>query len=119
MHRMKKILLIFSLLSSSTWLLAQAQIPKAALTHEKARFEFNIFPNPTHGATSVSFQLQTAGTVTLTVLDIIGRELSKQAELYTKGQNKISFDLSGQTPGMYFVQLDGPDGKNSKRLVLR
>lgn len=116
---MKKLLLVLAFLISSTWLQAQVQLPKAAMQPEKPRFEFNIFPNPTHGATSVSFQLQTPGTVTLTVLDVIGRELSKQAEVYAKGQHKVSFDLSGQTAGMYFVQLDGPDGKNSKRLVLR
>jgi hypothetical protein len=93
--------------------------PKSMSQHEKAKFQFNLFPNPTTGPASVQFNLTRPGTVSLSIHDVIGREISKQEEILQAGQHKLSFNLSGQKAGLYFVQIDSPDGKNSKRLVLR
>lgn len=86
---------------------------------EKSRIQFNIFPNPTQGEVSLSFQLQKAGTVKITVIDMIGRSISEQKETYGVGSHRIDFSLSGQNAGIYFVQVDSPDGKNSKKLILK
>lgn len=86
---------------------------------EKSRIQFNIFPNPTHGDVSLSFNLQKAGTVKITVFDMIGRSVSEQKEDYSAGSHRIDFSLSGQNAGIYFVQVDSPDGKNSKKLIVK
>jgi|GEM_PF-2430614 len=86
---------------------------------EKKRLQFNIFPNPTHGDVSLSLSLQKAGTVKISVFDMIGRAISEQKETYSAGSHRIDFSLSGQNAGIYFVQVDSPDGKNSKKLILK
>jgi hypothetical protein len=91
----------------------------SAAPAEKSRIQFNIFPNPTQGDVSLSFNLQKAGTVKITVFDMIGRSISEQKETYTAGSHRIDFSLSGQNAGIYFVQIDSPDGKNSKKLILK
>jgi hypothetical protein len=86
---------------------------------EKTRIQFNIFPNPTQGDVSLTLNLQKAGTVKITVIDMIGRSISEQKESYTVGSHRIDFSLSGQKAGIYFVEVDSPDGKNSKKLILK
>jgi hypothetical protein len=86
---------------------------------EKTRIQFNIFPNPTQGDVSLTLNLQKAGTVKITVIDMIGRSISEQKESYTMGSHRIDFSLSGQKAGIYFVEVDSPDGKNSKKLILK
>ncbi len=99
---------------------ASDQKPQATQSiTEKSRIQFNIFPNPTHGELSLNFNLQKAGIVKITVIDMIGRSISEQKETYTIGSHRIDFNLSGQKAGIYFVQVDSPDGKNSKKLILK
>ncbi|MDP2189330.1 MAG: T9SS type A sorting domain-containing protein [Sphingobacteriaceae bacterium] len=86
---------------------------------EKTRIQFNIYPNPTQGDVSLTLNLQKAGTVKITVIDMIGRSISEQKESYTVGSHRIDFSLSGQKAGIYFVEVDSPDGKNSKKLILK
>lgn len=91
----------------------------SAISAEKSRLQFNVFPNPTHGELSLSFNLQKAGMVKISVFDMLGRSISEQKEHYTTGNHRIDFSLSGQNAGIYFVQVDSPDGKNSKKLILK
>jgi hypothetical protein len=86
---------------------------------EKNRIQFNIFPNPTQGDVSLNLNLHKAGIVKITVIDMIGRSISEQKESYTVGSHRIDFSLSGQKAGIYFVEVDSPDGKNSKKLILK
>jgi hypothetical protein len=117
-------LLLILLISLQLGMLVHAsaadQKPATALVaSDKPKFQFELFPNPSTGPLSLTFNLQKSGTVKITVVDMIGKEVSKQQDHYAIGQHRLEFSLLGQKAGIYFVQLDGPDGKNSKKIVLK
>lgn len=119
MQRLFTLLFSCLLLLWSSAALSYSGEPSSSTQLEKAKFQFNLFPNPTNGPASIKFNLVNAGTVSLSIHDVIGREISRQQEILPSGKNQLSFNLSGQKAGVYYVQIDSPDGKNSKRLILR
>lgn len=86
---------------------------------EKAKIQFKAFPNPTAGALTIEYQAVRAGTMQLVLLDVIGREVERQESQIQAGKHVWEFDLTGRTPGLYFIQLDHADGRASKRVVLK
>lgn len=98
---------------------ALAQADHGQPQPEKVKIQFNAFPNPTQGALSIEYQAARAGEIKLILLDVIGREVERQESCIQAGNYVWEFDLSGRTPGLYFIQLDHADGRASKRIVLK
>jgi hypothetical protein len=71
----------------------------------------NIFPNPTKGA----FTIETSATYTqVTVMDITGKEV------YTTNVFKPmnSIDLGQQEKGIYFIAIQGENGRVMKKVII-
>ncbi len=77
------------------------------------------YPNPFNPATTMCYQLPRTGHVSLTVYDVLGREVAilvnevKQPGVYT-----VRWDAAGQPSGVYFYQLRAGNYIQVKRLVL-
>ena len=77
------------------------------------------FPNPFNPTTAIQFDLPATGFVTLKVYTMLGQEAFTLIDnhQYEAGVNKVSFDASGLTSGVYFyrltVQSIGDDGEFS------
>jgi hypothetical protein len=77
------------------------------------------YPNPFNPTTQISYDLREAGFVTLTVFDILGREVAtlvnaqQSAASYT-----VEFDASNLSSGIYFYQLNVNDYTNLKKMVI-
>jgi hypothetical protein len=84
-----------------------------------AKFDANIsvYPNPAHGLATVEIKDAKVGTVT--VLNNLGQRISAQAK--GAGQEKLTLDVSGLKPGLYFVQIWSADGQTKiyKELVVQ
>jgi subtilisin family serine protease len=82
------------------------------------------FPNPFNPATTIRFMLAKQGPVTLTIFDILGREivtlidevkLAGSHEIIWKGKNRHG----SQVPtGIYFYRLKSDEGVISKKMLL-
>ena len=64
------------------------------------------YPNPFNPTTVIGYQLSTAGTVRLSVYDILGREVAVLVNQdRTAGRYEVSFDASGLSSGVYLYRL--------------
>jgi hypothetical protein len=89
---------------------------------------FNLsqnYPNPFNPTTVISYQLSSTSNVTLTVFDVLGREIKTLVNArLSAGKHNVTFDASGLSSGVYFYKLSaeslGQAGSNVavKKLVL-
>ena len=77
------------------------------------------YPNPFNPSTQIRYQISESGRVTLTVFDLLGREVrtlvdeQKQPGTYT-----VTFDGSGLASGVYFYRLQAGSFTTTRKLVL-
>ena len=89
--------------------------PTAINSIDAGSLEVTMYPNPTRGMVTMDLNSSSVYDVELAVMDITGRMILRQQY---SAAGTISFDMSNQVSGMYFVQL-GVDGKQIvKKLVL-
>jgi hypothetical protein len=77
------------------------------------------YPNPFNPSTTIKFELPKASHVSLTVYDILGREVTVLVnEKRDAGVHEVKFDGSNLASGVYFYRLKAGDIVQSKRLLL-
>lgn len=68
------------------------------------------FPNPFNPSTTIKFELPNAAVVSLSVLDVLGREVAVLAQgSRTLGVHEVIFDGRGLSGGVYFYRLLAED----------
>jgi len=83
-----------------------------------------IAPTPSRGAADVGFSLARGGRVTLTVLGVDGRRVRTLVDdVREPGEYRMHWDGSDAAgsmaaPGLYYVRLEAPGARFTRRLVL-
>jgi hypothetical protein len=77
------------------------------------------YPDPFNPGTTIKFELPGVSHVTLTVYDILGREVSVLVnERKEPGVHEVKCDGSNLASGVYFYRLQAGDFTQTKRLLL-
>ena len=77
------------------------------------------YPNPFNAATTISYNLNTAGTVNLDIFDLLGRKVAQLVNDYqTPGQYRITWRGDEVGSGVYFARLQAGGQTQSQKLVL-
>jgi hypothetical protein len=77
------------------------------------------YPNPFNPSTSITYELPRASQVSLTVYDLLGRQVSVLVnERRDAGVHEVKFDGSNLASGVYFYRLQAGDFVQSKRLLI-
>ncbi len=77
------------------------------------------YPNPFNPGTTITYQIRSAGAVTLRVYDVLGREVVTLVDEYRQaGSYTLSFDASRLASGVYFYRLQAGSFMNTKKMVL-
>ena len=77
------------------------------------------YPNPFNPTTIIKFELPRSSYVTLTLFDLLGREISVLADgLKEVGFHEVSLDASRLSSGVYFYSMKAGEFNSVKRLVL-
>ena len=77
------------------------------------------YPNPFNPTTTISFDLEKSGRVSLTVFNILGKEVSTLVNGYkTEGNHFVSFDASGLPSGIYYYKITTPEYSETKSMTL-
>ncbi len=77
------------------------------------------YPNPFNPSTVVGFRLSLAGSVRLSVYDLLGREVSVLVNQdMSAGFHEVTFDAKALSSGMYIYRLETEQGVVSKRMLL-
>ena len=74
-----------------------------------------IFPNPSQGIVSLSFNSQSNQYLNLRIVNVIGEIKLEEDWNVSTGKNIKDLDLSSMENGMYFVILNGENGEISGR----
>ena len=76
-------------------------------------------PNPFNPSTEIRFSLPEAGTASLRVHDIAGREVATLVNGTTeRGEHVVSFDASRLSTGVYFYTLEAAGQSMTRKMVL-
>ncbi|MGB3799554.1 MAG: T9SS type A sorting domain-containing protein [Lewinella sp.] len=75
-------------------------------------------PNPASQMTRISFELPSAARVSLTVMDIYGRPVTRVVNDYAAGPQSENIDVSRLASGTYFVILDAPGSRLVQRMAV-
>ncbi|HRE40810.1 MAG TPA: SBBP repeat-containing protein [Ignavibacteria bacterium] len=77
------------------------------------------YPNPFNPTTTIKFDIQKQGFVTLKVYDMLGKEVSTLvSDILQPGSYKADFTAEGLTSGVYFYRLVTNDFSDVKRMML-
>jgi len=77
------------------------------------------FPNPFNPTTTINFSLPVSGTATLTVFDMLGREVRTLLnERRDAGSHSVRFNAQGLPSGVYFYQLRSGSYIATKKMIV-
>ncbi|MCX6640704.1 MAG: T9SS type A sorting domain-containing protein [bacterium] len=77
------------------------------------------YPNPFNLSTAISYQLQVASLVNLSVYDISGKRVAELVNgILEAGTHSVTFDASGLTSGVYLYKLEAGDFTKTQKMVL-
>jgi hypothetical protein len=77
------------------------------------------YPNPFNPSTTINYELPRASHVTLTVYDLLGREVATLVDgLEEPGYKSVEWNAAGVASGIYLCRLDAGDFVQSRKLLL-
>jgi hypothetical protein len=77
------------------------------------------FPNPFNPSTSISYSLEAAGLVTITVFDITGREVATLVNsVQAEGSHSVEFNAAGLPSGIYMYRMEADDFSDVQKMIL-
>jgi len=80
---------------------------------------FPAFPNPFNPSTELSWFQPSAGTARVVIYDLLGRELAVLTDgTHLQGLNRLTFDASGFSAGLYFYSVSVPGRKQTGKVLL-
>ncbi|MBP7273761.1 MAG: T9SS type A sorting domain-containing protein [Saprospiraceae bacterium] len=83
-------------------------------------YDFTLVPNPaTSAATLVFNPIEKDELVTITMFDLLGKEITAQPIMLSKGNQAVNIDLTNTIDGIYFVRVAGQHKYATQRLVVR
>jgi photosystem II stability/assembly factor-like uncharacterized protein len=79
----------------------------------------NNYPNPFNPATIIKYQIPTNSFVSITVYDILGKEIAKLVnERLKAGNYSVIFDGTKYSSGIYFYRLQTNNFSETKKMLL-
>jgi choice-of-anchor B domain-containing protein len=77
------------------------------------------YPNPFNPVTNIEFTIPKNSNLTLKIYDISGKEIGTLIDGYIKaGYNRITYDASNLSSGVYFYRLDAEKYSETKKMIL-
>jgi PKD repeat protein len=77
-----------------------------------------VYPNPNDGVFTIAFELSSAKTVQIEVLDVQGRKVVEQ-RLESVLVHREQLDLSGSESGIYVLRIITTDGVATQKIVVK
>ncbi len=93
---------------------------KTQIENQKSEIaSLTISPNPFNVSSFISFKLQAASQIKLSLFDVTGREVARLAEgCYPAGTHRAVWDGSKVASGVYFARLEAGGTLHTQKLLL-
>lgn len=104
-----------ALFSINDWLnqLANSDACTVGIEESSSIYDVNIFPNPSQDKVNIVFNLANTDDVIITLSNIMGELIARSEKQKVSSVNDV-FDLSKQSPGIYFVKV-----QSAKQSIVR
>ncbi|MFZ1729428.1 MAG: T9SS type A sorting domain-containing protein, partial [Bacteroidota bacterium] len=79
---------------------------------------FDLYPNPSSGAVTVTFSLRTAAVPIVSVHDMLGRELLRESAATSQREGQLRLELSAFPAGLYHLRLLAGSTSLTRQLLL-
>lgn len=79
--------------------------------------DLNIAPNPSSGSINVTFNQSTVQSMTIEIIDVLGRSIYTQALPKFAGLYSEKVDLTSFNKGIYFVKISGENGSEIRKII--
>jgi hypothetical protein len=77
------------------------------------------FPNPFNPSTTIRFDINTSGNVSLKIYDVLSREVAVLADEYLRaGSYERVFEAGNLSSGVYFYTLKAGEFEKTLRMVV-
>ena len=89
--------------------------------HEQALSSENgisIYPNPAKNAATISYTGYSNESLTVSVIDVVGKTILNSTYNSIAGENKIALDLKNAYTGMYFVKISNGKNTVTKKIIV-
>ncbi len=86
-------------------------------TNDIKLFKAAVYPNPTNGITTISYNLENDTTVTFRITTIQGQLIQENKMDKPSGLQTDNFDLSGLSNGIYFISINSTNGAYTVKLI--
>ncbi|MCC7533105.1 MAG: T9SS type A sorting domain-containing protein [Bacteroidia bacterium] len=87
-------------------------------------FEGNVIPNSVHispnpftSNIAVQYTSANSGSITLQIINLVGKILVQQDYFINKGENTLNVSLENLSEGIYYIQLESEGNKFTKRII--
>ena len=84
-----------------------------------ADYGATVFPNPVGDVATVRLSAKSSGKYLATLTDLNGRQLRRSVPEWVGGQQQVDWQVSDLATGMYLYHIDGPEGRQSGKLMVR
>ncbi len=81
--------------------------------------DMKVVPNPVDGRATFVIDSETTGDFVVKIYDMTGRILQKEVKNMQLGENRVDFDASSMSNGVYLLQLSQGDAMLTKRFVVQ
>ena len=81
-------------------------------------YNMSVYPNPSHGSFAVRVNVLTAGTVTIRLTDMLGREMYQKVVQSNNGEVKDNINVADISKGVYTIEVATAKGKATRRVVI-
>ena len=85
--------------------------------HLETNINCILFPNPNNGNYTIDYVGDKDETLTIEVFDATGKKIINQQWTVSAGDNKHAVNLDTRSPGIYFTQITGKQGRTTVKIV--
>jgi hypothetical protein len=92
---------------------------RGATTTSVVSNSYKVYPNPTSGDLTIDFEASEAGPMSVVITDVTGRIVLSQNYEVAAGINNIPVSLSGNTTGVYLMEIKQGTQKQTVKVILQ
>lgn len=97
---------------------ANFSIDNAASVGDELFTNFKLFPNPSNGMITVSFDVESSNDVNIELFDIRGRKIKSSAFKVSGNTFSKALNYQSVAKGLYIVKIKNGNNRISKKIVI-